>query len=69
MILYSLIIVFFQKGGLSLQSSKISPALNSYSSEIIIAVFLFSLLISNFFIKYRVQFRKKEKETESVEGK
>lgn len=52
-----------------MQSSKISPALNSYSSEIIIAVFLFSLLISNFFIKYRVQFRKKEKETESVEGK
>lgn len=69
MILYSLIVVFFQKGGQALQNSSLSSALNSYSAEIIIAVFLFSLLIGNFFVKYQVKFRSKKKEAEIAEGK
>ncbi len=69
MIVYSAVVVFFQKGGMSLQSSKLSAALNSYSSEIIIAVFLFSLLISNFFVRYEVKFRSKDDQKTAEEGK
>ena len=56
MILISLLLVFLEKGATEIASQF---NLNDYASEMITGIILFFILGSEFFINYRVIFRKK----------
>ena len=57
MILISLLLVFLQKGAIQIATQF---NLNDYASNIITGIILFFILGSEFFINYRVVFRKKK---------
>ena len=64
MILISFLLVFLQKGASEIASQY---NLNDYVSEIITGIILFFILGSEFFINYKLVFRKKAKK--EVEAK
>ena len=56
MILFSFMIVFLDKGAIEIASKY---QLNDYASQIITGIILFFILGSEFFINFKVKFRKK----------
>ena len=58
MILTSLLLVFLDRGAVEIASMY---NLNEYASEMIMGVILFFLLGCEFFINYRLEFRKHDK--------
>lgn len=73
MVGYSFLITFLTRGSKNLSNRAYSKSLNEYSCEILIFIILVSLMLSEFFIKYKMHiksFRKKTKEIPLVaEGK
>jgi ABC-type uncharacterized transport system permease subunit len=67
MVGYSFLITFLTKGAKNLSNRSYSDKLNEYSCEVLIFVIIISLMLSEFFIRYRVVFRKLEK-TKSKEN-
>ena len=59
MILVSFLLVFMEKGSVQIASQF---NLNENASEVITGIILFFLIGCEFFINYRVEFRKKQKE-------
>ena len=56
MILFSFLLMFLEKGAVEIASRY---NLNSFVSDIITGILLFCILGSEFFIKYKVSFRRK----------
>lgn len=56
MIGFSSLIIFLSRGASNLSNVAYAPALNDYSCEILIFVFLVAIMLSEFFIRYRLVF-------------
>jgi simple sugar transport system permease protein len=61
MVLFSFLLVFLDKGAVEIASKY---QLNEYASEIIESIILFFILGSEFFINYRLVFRRSNKKAE-----
>ena len=62
MILIAALIVFLQKGAVQIASDF---NLNDYASNVVTGIILFFILGSEFFVNYKVRFRKREKEVKA----
>lgn len=66
---FSFLIVFLDKGAYNLKNANYAPALNEYSCELLVFVILVSIMLAEFFIRYRLRwnfswFKSKKGETE-----
>lgn len=59
MIIYAFLIVFLNRGAINLKNVSYAPALNEYSCEILVFVIILTIMLSEFFIRYKLVFRKK----------
>lgn len=59
---FSFLIVFLDKGAMNLKNAAYAPALNEYSCELLVFVILVSIMLSEFFIRYRLLFSDSFKE-------
>jgi simple sugar transport system permease protein len=62
MIPYAGLIVFLNRGAINLANVAYAPALNDYSCEILVFVLILSIMLSEFFVRYKLHFRGKVKE-------
>jgi ABC-type uncharacterized transport system permease subunit len=53
---FSFLIVFLDKGAMNLKNAAYAPALNEYSCELLVFVLLVSIMLAEFFIRYRLLF-------------
>lgn len=60
MVVYAFVITFLDKGAINLKNTGYSSSLNEYSCEIIVLLVILTIMLSEFFIRYRLVFRKKE---------
>ena len=56
MIAYSFLIIFLTRGAKNLSNRSYSSKLNEYSCEVLIFIILVSLMLSEFFIRYKIVF-------------
>jgi len=63
---FSLLIVFLDKGAMNLKNAAYAPALNEYSCELLVFVILVSIMLSEFFIRYRLLFSDSFKEKTGI---
>jgi ABC-type uncharacterized transport system permease subunit len=68
MIVFAFLIAFLDKGALNLKNEKYAPTLNEYSCELLIFILIISIMLAEFFIRYRLVFRKKKKGEEKTAG-
>jgi ABC-type uncharacterized transport system permease subunit len=61
MIPYAGLIVFLNRGAINLANLAYAPALNDYSCEILVFVLILSIMLSEFFVRYKLHFRRKPK--------
>jgi simple sugar transport system permease protein len=61
MIVFSSLIVFLNRGAINLSNVAYAPALNDYSCEVLVFFFILSIMLSEFFIRYRLAFRHRER--------
>lgn len=65
---YAILIVFLDRGAINLANVAYAPALNDYSCEILVFVLILSVMLSNFFVRYRLRFPKSKIEGKEVEA-
>jgi general nucleoside transport system permease protein len=53
---FSFLIVFLDQGAINLKNAKYAASLNDYSCELLVFVILVSIMLSEFFIRYRLLF-------------
>jgi ABC-type uncharacterized transport system permease subunit len=53
---FSFLIVFLDKGAMNLKNAAYAPFLNEYSCELLVFVILVSIMLAEFFIRYRIYF-------------
>lgn len=58
MILYSTLIVFLNRGAINLKNKAYAPGLNEYSCELIVMLIIMAIMLSDFFIDYKLIVRK-----------
>jgi ABC-type uncharacterized transport system permease subunit len=61
--IFSFLIVFLDKGAMNLKNAAYAPALNEYSCELLVFVILVSIMLAEFFIRYRFLFSDSFKKT------
>lgn len=66
MVLYAFIMIFLNKGAISLKNKAYSPALNEYSCELIVLIIILAIMFSEFLINYRFVIRRKESKAKEV---
>jgi ABC-type uncharacterized transport system permease subunit len=66
MIAFSSLIVFLDRGAVNLNNVGYAPALNDYSCEILVFVFIICIMLSEFFIRYRLLWRTPIKKTATI---
>ena len=57
MIIYSFLIIFLNRGASNLGNANFSDSLNEYSCELILFVIILAIMLSHFFVNYRLIYR------------
>ncbi len=68
MIIYAFVIAFLNRGGINLKNKNYSTSLNEYSCELLVFIIIISIMLSEFFIRYKLVIRhsKKDKAVEEA---
>lgn len=66
MIVYACLIIFLNKGAMNLKNVGYSPNLNEYSCEFIVLIIIIAIMLSEFFIKYKLAFNFQKKKSNEI---